>query len=259
MLSLSRLQSRYILLIPAPEKGRSLDVRERPSIMSFYRLKLPIWISNILSFAVTFGLFYLAWVNLASLSHPDTDHNSLFVKRVPASGGNDTSCPKVPPLGTKQNFDFQGLWIYLSNIRKYCAKNDTRIVCVNEFDDCFLTLNAVLRWTGEKSDTWRPYPANDILNRLLAWKLPLISLIAQFPRPPLSVSVEIDAIAHLLGDPIDTIASLIFTIHVCWLRARMLKDKRLGLRASEWKAIALVLQAFDECSGMPATLDIELR
>jgi len=51
-----------------------------------------------------------------------------------------------------------------------------------------------------------------IFARFQVWKLPLIALITMMPQPPQSKSIGLLSIFHLLGDPIDTIASLIFTL-----------------------------------------------
>lgn len=161
-------------------------------------------------------------------------------------------------------FTFTGLWNYLQAI-----KNCTRIhgLPPNEYgdprlvwhkNDTFLTYEAALRWTGETARSWNPYPLSDILWRLQAWKFPLIALISLFPRPPLSFSVELFTIFHLVGDPIDTIASMLFTIHVCWLRAEKLKALYGNtVNGWNWRALTLVMQAWDECSGRLESWNLE--
>ena len=167
----------------------------------------------------------------------------------------NSSCPATPPAGTEQKFDFQGLYNYLQDIQKNCSKDDPRLVYL--YGEAFLTLDAVRRWTGEHLRTWNPYPGNDILKRLLTWKLPLVNLLSQVGKQPLGIWKEISTICHLVGDPIDILASMFYTLHVCWLRVRMLKQ--LGLKPRDWKAVALVMQAFDESSGQFAMLKLEAR
>jgi hypothetical protein len=167
----------------------------------------------------------------------------------------NSSCPLTPSANNTQRFDFQGLYYYLQNISANCSPNDPRLVHLH--GEAFLTFDAVRRWTGEKRTTWNPYPDNDILKRLLSWKLPIVNLLAQVAKQPLSFSIELSTISHLVGDPIDTLASMFYTLHVCLERVKLLR--RLGLTPREWKAVVLVMQAFDECSGQNAMLELENR
>lgn len=73
-------------------------------------------------------------------------------------------------------------------------------------------------WTG-----WTVYLISDIWNRIVTWKLPLFQLVAQFSRPPLGWKVETATMVHLLGDPIDSMASLILTLALCNSRASLAK------------------------------------
>src|SRR5436190_22946547 len=83
-----------------------------------------------------------------------------------------------------------------------------------------LTMEACQNLVGGGS--WQLYPTRDILTRLMTWKAPLVQLIFQFPRPPLGASVGFFTIFHLVGDPIDTIASLLYTLEVCQRRVKLL-------------------------------------
>jgi hypothetical protein len=76
-------------------------------------------------------------------------------------------------------------------------------------------------WTG-----WTAYPISDIWNRIVVWKWSLLQLLSQFPRPPLEPSVEMGVMLHLLGDPIDTICSMLITLNLCRRRARMAQQLR---------------------------------
>ena len=59
--------------------------------------------------------------------------------------------------------------------------------------------------------------------RLTTWKFPLLQLVAQFARPPLGFAEEAFTMAHLLGDPIDTINNLLQKLSSCQRRARIWK------------------------------------
>jgi hypothetical protein len=101
----------------------------------------------------------------------------------------------------------------------------------------------------------KAYPTRDILTRLLTWKAPLVQLIFQFPRPPLGASVEFFTILHLVGDPIDTIASLLYTLEVCQKRAESLREQ--GMPDRDWKSLALVMASYDETGNNEACADLE--
>jgi len=97
--------------------------------------------------------------------------------------------------------------------------------------------------SGWARDDWTAYPPSETLQRFMAWKAPLIQVIFQFPRPPFGFAVEAFTILHVLGDPIDTIASMLFTLSVCQERAKLLWHRP----EHEWKALTLIMMSLDEC------------
>ena len=70
---------------------------------------------------------------------------------------------------------------------------------------------------------------------MTTWKLPLVQVIASFPRPPLNLKIEIFVMAHLLGDPIDTAQNLLRKLAKCQARAEVWKEhlERLNLPIEE--------------------------
>ena len=64
---------------------------------------------------------------------------------------------------------------------------------------------------------WSVYAAARILARLIDFKLPLLQLISQNPRPRLIIGwkAEVLTILHLVGDPIDSMSSSLFTLATC--------------------------------------------
>lgn len=111
------------------------------------------------------------------------------------------------------------------------------------------TVNSI--WAG-----WTAYPIEDIWTRIVTWKLPLFQLAVQFPRVPLGFSVETATIIHLLGDPVDSMASVLYTLATCCSRARLAKVTcgKAGIQEKHrdyeytWKALALIMVSYDECS-----------
>ncbi|KAK0704579.1 hypothetical protein B0H67DRAFT_673749 [Lasiosphaeris hirsuta] len=76
--------------------------------------------------------------------------------------------------------------------------------------------------------TWAIYDNQDIWNRIVVWKIPLITLLFQFARPPLASSfwanTNVLVLMRLVGNPISTIASLLATLHACQKQARIFQD-----------------------------------
>jgi hypothetical protein len=106
-------------------------------------------------------------------------------------------------------------------------------------------------WSG-----WTAYPISDIWTRLVTWKLPLFQLISQFPRPPLGFGVETATLAHLLGNPLNSLVSMLLTLALCKSRAALAKDLCLGGRIEvmdpeayhrTWKALAIIMVSYEEC------------
>jgi hypothetical protein len=133
------------------------------------------------------------------------------------------------------------------------------------FDGTRMLTDAVCRKiTRTNTSIWggTPYPISDVWNRIVIWKLPLFQLIAQFPRPPLGLGVEAATIIHLLGDPIDSMASMMLTLAMCSWRVVLAKKlcSDVGIKPSHpeyhrtWKALALIMVSYDEC-GRPEKVD----
>jgi hypothetical protein len=109
-------------------------------------------------------------------------------------------------------------------------------------------------WTG-----WTAYPISDIWNRIVVWKLPLLQLLSQFPRPPLGPSVETGVMMHLLGDPIDSVASMLLTLSICQERAQQAKQLCVTKRGDPryqrtWKGLAIIMVSYEEC-GAPEKVE----
>lgn len=120
----------------------------------------------------------------------------------------------------------------------------TNAVCL------IITGNSDSIWSG-----WSAYPVSDIWTRIVVWKLPLLQLVAQFPRPPLGFAIETASIVHLLGDPIDSMTSLMVTLWSCNSRAKLAKQLCSDLEIDNshpeyqrtWKALAIIMVSYDEC------------
>ena len=150
-----------------------------------------------------------------------------------------------PQCESGSRFNFSTLWNYTHSIHSACS-SDERLFGVARgllvtLQNASLTNSACA--TAAKSG-WRHYPLADIWVRLTIWKFPLLQLASVFPRPPLDFAVESFVVAHLLGDPIGTIADLLWKLSICQERAEMWQGDREGQH--DWKALTLITDAFAE-------------
>jgi len=80
------------------------------------------------------------------------------------------------------------------------------------------------------------YGSVTIIKRLWNWKVPILQLIAQFAASPYSFWFSF---LHFLGDPIDTIASLAFTLAVANKRYYDLKGRLRDRRTA--RSVVLII------------------
>jgi hypothetical protein len=71
----------------------------------------------------------------------------------------------------------------------------------------------------------------------------------------LSTKVEFFVFLHLVGDPVDTIASLLYTLAVCQSRAESLRKQ--GMPDQDWKMLTLIMVSYDECGNNEAAIELE--
>ena len=143
-----------------------------------------------------------------------------------------------------KRFDFVTIWNYTLHIQEACA-NDSRLFLSD--GEPLTRQNAALNQAAcvaIAGSDWTRYSAVDIWTRLTTWKLPLLQLVAAFPCPPLSLGVQFFVITHLLGDPIDTIKTLLLKLSKCqhWVHYWV----QFGGSERQWKALALLTDAYGE-------------
>ncbi|KAH6980658.1 hypothetical protein BKA56DRAFT_731754 [Ilyonectria sp. MPI-CAGE-AT-0026] len=73
---------------------------------------------------------------------------------------------------------------------------------------------------------WSPYAVAVIFSRLIDFKLPLLQLISELPRPQLFTGwwTQAFAVLHLIGDPIDSLSSYLFTLATCMIVLKRTKE-----------------------------------
>src|SRR3954447_16575740 len=132
-------------------------------------------------------------------------------------------CPTAP---RNQGFDFVKLSAIIGQINA---------TCTDWFVSGQLTDDACREIAGSG---WAKHNGYQMWGRLTMWKLPLLQLLSQFSRPPLGFMAELFAITHFIGDPIDTIWSLLHKLAHCKSRAELWKLD--GRPENEWKALTLI-------------------
>lgn len=167
-------------------------------------------------------------------------------------------CTTSTITNSTAGFNFDKLFLIYLYLNATCAPESdiffrgTTLITAAACRKITWTSNSI--WSG-----WTLYDLTDIWNRLVTWKLPLAQLFAQFPRPPLGWRVETATMLHLLGDPIDSFASLILTLALCKARAaraKMLCLETQGDRSVSsdeyyrmWKAVAMIMISYDTCGA----------
>ena len=187
------------------------------------------------------------------------DSMPLDCSNIPSNISYNCENPWGKNCTSAKRFDFPSLWDYTQHIQEACA-NDTRLFLSKgepaTRQNAGLTQAACVAIAG--SD-WHKYPAVDIWTRLTTWKFPLVQLIAAFPRPPLSLGVELFVVFHLLGDPIDTIKSLLLKLSNCqyWVHHWIERDRGNKVDSERhWKALALLSDAYGEWGEETEASDI---
>lgn len=126
-----------------------------------------------------------------------------------------------------EEYTTNGTSDFANPLRYYDRAHDGRKIWDNR--DC-ITLDACYQLCGRSWEYFlllsvsrlslltnshiRLYPLTNILERISIWKIPLLLLVGNFQLAPLGRFNSICVIIHLLGDPIDTIWSLLTKLEV---------------------------------------------
>ncbi|KAH6876724.1 hypothetical protein B0T10DRAFT_585103 [Thelonectria olida] len=93
---------------------------------------------------------------------------------------------------------------------------------------------------------WSPYAGAIIVSRLIDFKLPLVQLISQLPRPRLVLGRwgEAFAILHMIVDPIDSMSSYLFTLATCQVVLRRTKEIMASIHGISPSKLAYEIKRF---------------
>ena len=188
---------------------------------------------------------------------------------VPGNTTIDCSHPWAEGCTSKLHFEFPSIGNFTERIYERCPTDPRLFEAANGTSLPALTEVACEHIAGSG---FNYYQSSVSWTRLTTWKFPLLQLLSTFPRPPLGFWSQLFVMAHLLGDPIDTIKNLLLKLSICQSRAKEWKDKRklyveqnssddgcvyfedhLALNLDQqleqdrrWKALTLLSDAYDE-------------
>jgi len=162
----------------------------------------------------------------------------------------------IETYNLSENSQLQGQKAFLPDILSSKSIIDTNAVtCVRHP----FSYNGTLTLTSDSCDAifgggWDRYTSSEIMGRLHSWKAPVLILIFLFPRAPLGIATWIFTLVHLCGDPIDTIASLLYTLAVCQTRVKKVCN---GRARRDWKLVVLLIGSYDEYGNTEAANELE--
>ena len=167
-----------------------------------------------------------------------------------------------------RRFNIVELWDKLNDVVKESIPNDSRLTFASGFAS--FTREECHNQAGPGVLGMSTYEGSQIWTRATTWKFPLFQVFALFPRPPLNLKTEFFVIIHLLGDPIDSVQSLLAKISRCQKRAAKWKlyldvanipidadsdedtdtvahrrDEK-QVQQCRWKSLTLVTDAYEE-------------
>jgi len=139
----------------------------------------------------------------------------------------------------------------ISKLKQNCSDADQ--VCVYDHgvltnpNRVFVTEGACERLCGDGFGFWEP---KDIILRVFLWVVPAIVLIAHFHFPALPWWNYAAVLLHLLGDPIDTVWSMLVRIETYRFFYHRARDTE---RLKSYRAIATIWSAYDEVGFQDAS------
>lgn len=156
--------------------------------------------------------------------------------------------PVISAFSFRYNVDFEYCWnhtvryLNTSNYddkRQYFLWDRTHSYRLN-LSQPLLTLFGCESLCNDGYELW---PADDTLLRVVTWVLPACVLLVHFHFAPLGLGNQFAVITHLLGDPLDTLWSMMTRQEVnrrFYRRAKSYSDR------NDFKHVATVWSAYDE-------------
>ena len=112
---------------------------------------------------------------------------------------------------THPGFNFDYLWPIAQELYKNNPRDPALYHPHDNQSRITLLYDACVTYVG--TDATR-YSRQDVYDRVLLWRVPLIALVATTTLPSLGLATKVFTIIHLIADPIDTLWSLFYKLHL---------------------------------------------
>jgi hypothetical protein len=199
-----------------------------------------------------------------SLSHADSSslHGRTLCSRIFTTALLALSSQRVAAFSPVQNVDFAACYDYLVALNA-SSLNDPAIYHLWDSNHTFyqdprqlvLTLPGCEHVCG---DGWQLWPILYVLDHFSLWVLPAVILISHFLFPPLPWRNYVFVIFHAIGDPIDSLWSMLARQEAqrrLYRAARKLNIPGL-IDPNDHKYIATVWSAYEEVGWQDASSDL---
>lgn len=169
------------------------------------------------------------------------------------------SSRRVAAFSPVRNVDFSACYDYLLALNA-SSFNDPAIYDLWDSNHTFYQdpRQLVLTLPGCKhvcGDGWQLFPILDVLDHFSLWVLPAIILISHFLFPPLPWKNYAFVIFHAIGDPIDSLWSMLARQEAQRRLYRAAQNIR-GLKDRNKKYIATIWSAYEEVGWRDASSDL---
>lgn len=129
-------------------------------------------------------------------------------------------------------FSFEFLWRIATDLYTNSSSDSSLYHPLDNQSRITLTYKACVTHAGTE---WSPFTRDDVYDRVILWRVPLVALVATTTLPALGLVTQVFTVLHLLADPIDTLWSLFYKLQLAKRDAQWASeaDKHLAFTFKE--------------------------
>jgi hypothetical protein len=142
-------------------------------------------------------------------------------------------------------FDFGYLWNIALDLNHTNPRNLSIYHPEDNQSRLTLTYNACVSNVGTG---YTPYSRQDVYDRVILWRLPLLALVATATLPALGYKSQLFTILHLIADPIDALCSLFYKLNFAERQAEWARSIRPSFMFTEGAPAGAEVGAQDQGS-----------